>query len=176
MREGLDAIRQRIAAQHGLDDEGRAEAEAALAAARDEHNSARAALEALQGEARRLKRGRDLAAEVSRAQQVADTALAARDGAQDRREALASNRAAFALVPLLEAGIRAEDALARSEIRLTAAGDALAIAEKAAALRTQEAGKAKQAMASCEAAAQERAPDLDAARMLDRSWRTPTTP
>lgn len=168
MREELDAIRQRIAAQNGLDDECRAEAEAALAAARDEHASAQAALEALQGEARRLQRGRDLAAEVGRAQKTADTALAGRDGAQDRREALAKNRAAFALVHLLEARIRAEDALARSEVRLTAAGEALVLAEKAAALRTQEAGEAEQAMASCEAAAQERAPDLDAARTLDR--------
>ncbi len=168
LRDGLDVIRQRIAAQHGLDDEGRAEAEAALHSARDEHASAQAALEALQGEARRLLRGRDLAAEVGRAQHVADTALSARDGAHDRREALTKNRAAFALIPLLEARTRAKDALRQSETRLTVAGDALALAEETAALRTQEAREAEQEIALSEAAAQKSTPDLNAARTLDR--------
>jgi len=168
LRAELDAIRQQITAQHGLDDEARAVAEAALAQAEATHAEVQTRLITLEAAERRLARRAELRAQIAHAEQAHDTALARQGEAEHRRAALAQDRAALALAPLLATRDAARQSLAQAEARQAQTREAAQTAASAAQDRKAEAEQTAAALAHSEQRARELAPDLDAARVLDR--------
>lgn len=168
LKEGLDAIRARIAAQEGLDDEARAEAEASLALAEQAYEDAQARIAALKGEEQRQQRGTELAAEIEREGARLKAAQEAREAAQERREALVRNKAAFRLAPLLSGRQRAEQALSAAGQSLAGAREAYARAKQGAQTCTSRVGTAERALQQREADAKALAPDIEKARTLDQ--------
>ncbi len=167
LQTGLDDIRRQIAAQKGLTDDERAEAEAALAEAEAAERAAAAALVALQS-ARRWEEREDALAQALTdalaAITVSETAVAE---AEPRRAALARARETAKLVPAwtgaMEAARKAEDAA----VRIAAEEQALAgaTAERDEAIGRDDA--ARNTLAACTAEESALAPVLAEARELD---------
>jgi exonuclease SbcC len=168
LRAGLDSIRQRIAALHGLDDQGRAVAEAELAEAEAAHAAASEALEALGAQKRRAARARELANEISTAEQALDAAKNLQALAADRRDALARNRALLRFVPLWTARENARSVLQEADDKRTAAQNALSNANGQLEMSAAAARTAANALKQQEREAEALTPVLAAARALDR--------
>lgn len=106
-KQQIAAITRDIAAQNGLDDAGRGELEAELAAAADGLADLRAALSQLEEAERWERRGQELAALVATAADSHKTAHDAQVEALPRRAALLKDRAAFVFAPKWQALERA---------------------------------------------------------------------
>lgn len=168
LKEELNAIRAKIEAQDGLDDEARTEAEAALAAAGKAHDEAQAQVTALRAEEQRQQRAAELAGEIERADKARTDALETREAAQERREALDRDKAAVTLAPLLSVRLSAEKALSSTKERLADARKAHEKARDEARTRAGEAETAEAALREREAQAQALAPAIASARTLDQ--------
>ena len=168
LRAELDTIRAQIAAQNGLDDTARAQAQAALDTASAAQAQAQAELATLEALARHHAQTATLAAQLAEAEQSAAAAQEAQTQALPRRAALAQDRAAFALSPLLTAQNAAEIAKTAAESRETTAKAAATAAALTTQSRQDTAAQAAQTLADTEAKARAEAPALDAARTLDR--------
>ena len=106
-KQQIAAITRGIAAQNGLDDAGRGELEAELAAAADGLADLRAALSQLEEAERWERRGQELAVLVATAADSYKTAHDAQVEALPRRAALLRDRAAFVFAPKWQALERA---------------------------------------------------------------------
>ncbi|MFC3174992.1 AAA family ATPase [Novosphingobium bradum] len=167
LEAGLDLLRARIADQHGLDDDQRAEAEQALAQAQAAEAQARADHEALKQARAHELAGAQLAQQVASARQALAASEAAASEAAPRRAALALDRRALALAPAWTALAEAEAKRAATarDAAEAAAALARAEAEEAQAQAAQTAATARREAAEAEARAL--APALDQARALD---------
>ncbi|MFC3175029.1 AAA family ATPase [Novosphingobium bradum] len=167
LETGLDDLRRQIAAQNGLDDEQRAEAESACDDARAAEQAALAALEALQ-EFRRWEHAEaSLAHAVAIAQAEAAAAEQAVTEADPRRAALARARQALKLTPAWEAAAEAGHKHSAAEARIVEEQQALALAEDARKIAEQAEAEARTTLAACAARATDLEPEFAQARVLD---------
>ncbi|WP_206245418.1 AAA family ATPase [Novosphingobium terrae] len=168
MKAGLDALRQQIAAQHGLDDEARVLAETALEESAKAHTRALGHKEALEAEQRRQARGRELLAQVEQAQHALSQAQHAHENALPRREALIIDRKASRLLPLQVAQTSAQQDLTSANARLADRREAVETSLQREQSSSTEAQLAATKFAAQEETVRNLAPALDAARALDR--------
>ncbi|PEQ12379.1 hypothetical protein B2G71_12880 [Novosphingobium sp. PC22D] len=168
LQDDLDILRARISAMHGLDDMARADAEAALERTSENLREAQAQKDALEGQQRRQERGLELeqAVEIARNRHV--TAEEEAKAAAPRRAALERNRTLFTLVALLEDRLHAEKALKAADEEAAKADAALELASASLAERAQERDAAQTELAELDKMAMDLAPQIEAARTLDR--------
>lgn len=167
LNDRLGTLRDRIAAQKGLDDTQRAAAEAELATALSAEAEAGAALDALKQARQWEEQATRLATQIDAARETFANAQQHHAEAAPRREALALTRRAQALVPAWttrEQAARRRDACTHDRAR---AADALAKAQSdETQARTAEAA-AQVTRADAEATTQALAPLLAEASALD---------
>ncbi|HTU13032.1 MAG TPA: AAA family ATPase [Allosphingosinicella sp.] len=168
LRTGLDAIRQQIAAQNGLDEEGRAAAELELANAREEEEGATARLNELLQARRWEERAEELATAVEGAEAHEAEALAAMDAALPRRQALERDRATLIHVPTWRDMDLALHARTEATNRVTLAEAGVVERATAEHLAAEAEIEAQIAAEAVKAEAKAQAGQLDQARALDR--------
>ena len=168
LRSEFALLQARIEAQNGLDDERRAAAEDALAAARVTHAEVQTRLTSLKGD-RDWYRTRDsLSERVERAEASLEQARVSQTEAAPRRSALALRRQAASFVPawrsLDEIREKAQQALAHVETAQVEVAEAEALLSQAAAEETE----AVRTLAEQSRVLESHRPDIDKARRLDR--------
>lgn len=167
LREALNAIELRIAAQNGLDDIQRAEAEDRLSKASGEHEKAKGVLAARERDRNWHARAGELALRVEAAEQARGAAETKRSEAEPRRVDMANRRVAFAIVPAWQAAADASAKVAATQLRISE------LDREAVATRGREAealavdGAAAERLKLVEQDRERERPKLEAARALD---------
>ncbi|MFM2273728.1 MAG: hypothetical protein RL702_2793 [Pseudomonadota bacterium] len=167
LRDGLDAIGLRIAAQQGLTDEERAAAEAESAAAQAGEDEAAAALAVLEVALRWQARKAECEDLLAKAREDCLAASAACEAAAPRRAQLDRDHAAAALIPAWTAAEEAARDVAVLTGRISTEEQALAAAQAAEQAASAALEAAQTALAEVTARAASLAPDVVRARELD---------
>lgn len=167
LEEGLDTLRRAIAAQNGLDDAGRAEAEAEIAAARAAETEAGQKLSALQEARRWEERVQALVQQVETARVALAKSEADHVAAAPRRLGLERDRLALTHVPAWEALAEADARLTQATQDEEDAAEALIKARNAESEAQTAQEQARAAVTAAEAEASSLAPALAEARALD---------
>lgn len=167
LEEGLEAIRRAITAQNGLDDAGRAQAEAEIATARAAGTESGQKLAALQ-EARRWEAHvQTLTQQVEAAGGALANSEADNAAAAPRRLGLERDRLALTHAPAWEALAEADGRLTRATQDEKGAAEALAEAKSAEHDAQIKQEQARAGVMAVEAEAASLAPSLTEARALD---------
>lgn len=167
LREALKAIELRIAAQNGLDDIQRAEAEDRLSKASGEHEAAKDLLAARERDRNWHARARELAMHVEAAEQARGAAELKWSEAEPRRVDIANRRVAFAIVPAWQAAADATAKVIATEQRISELdGEAIAAREREVETLAVD-GAAAEKLRLAEQVRERERPNLEAARALD---------
>lgn len=167
LREGIEDIERRIAAQQGLTDQGRAAAEAELAEAQACETAADAALAQLDEALRWQQRKAECESLLEDARQAVAEAMSTCAAAIPRRTQLEQDRAAAAIIPAWRAATEAVHEAASGAERISAQEQALEGAQTTEALAKAELEATETALADVIARAAALAPELARARELD---------
>lgn len=168
LRQALADIEIRIAAQNGLDDIARAEAEERLAVTRAEHERTRAEVATNEGDRNWYGRADELAKLVDAADRNRAAADERSREAEPRRAALTQRRIAHSIVPAwratMEADAKVADLATHIAVLEKAAHAARASATAASVRHEEDNG----ALVRAEAERERHKPEIEDARALDR--------
>lgn len=167
LEEGLADLRRAIAAQNGLDDAGRAEAEAAIAAAHEAETESGQKLAVLQEAGRWEERVQALAQQVETARKALELCEADNAAATPRRLGLERDRLALAHVSAWQALAEADARLMQATHEEQDAAEALTKARSAEAAAHEVQEQTRAAVMAAEAQVRALAPALAEARALD---------
>lgn len=167
LREALNAIEMRIAAQNGLDDIQRGEAEKRLSKARGEHETAKGMLAARERDRNWCSRANELAARVGTAEQARGAAELKKAEAEPRRLDLANRRVAFAIVPAWRAAADAEAKVAATVLRISELDEQAVAARDRQTAATALDDAAAETLLLAEQERERQRPHIEAAHALD---------
>lgn len=168
LRKALTEIEVRIAAQNGLDDIQRAEAEELETKARSDHEAARAVLTAREQDRGWYARATELGERVQAAEQTRAAANLRTSETEARRADLAARRLAYSIVPGWQAAIDADAKVAATVLRISALKDESDAARQQGQTATVQDTDAAEALRLADEERERQRPDLEAARVLDR--------
>jgi exonuclease SbcC len=168
LRQALADIETRIAAQNGLDDIARAEAEERLTITRAEHERTRADVAARKGDRNWYGRADELAKLVDAADRNRAAAEERSRDAEPRRAALAQRRIAHSIVPAWRAAAETDARAADLVTRIAALGKAADAARASATAASARHEENTGALVRAEAERERHKPEIEEARALDR--------
>ena len=167
LREALNAIEMRIAAQNGLDDIQRADAEDRLAKASGEHETAKGVLAARERDRNWHARAGELTVRVEAAEQARGAAELKRSEAEPRRIDMANRRVAFAIVPAWQAAADANAKITETQLRISDLDCEAVTARERETEALAVDGVAADKLKLAELDRERERPHLEAARALD---------